>query len=241
MSSSTIEWTEATWNPTTGCTKVSPGCKNCYAEKLAKRLKAMNVSGYEEGFALRCHQGRLRQPLLRKTPTMYFVNSMSDLFHEQVPFSFVDQVFDVIKETPQHTYQILTKRPARMADYCRLIKVPENAWLGTSVENKKHGLPRIKTLQTIDCHIRFLSCEPLLENLGRIRLRGIQWVIVGGESGVGARPMKPEWVENIRKQCQDRKVAFFFKQWGAWGADEIRRSKKANGRLLNGREWNQFP
>ena len=172
---------------------------------------------------------------------MYFVNSMSDLFHEKAPFSFVDQVFDVIKKTPQHTYQILTKRPARMADYCRLIEVPENAWLGTSVENKKHGLPRIKILQTIDCRIRFLSCEPLLENLGRIRLKGIQWVIVGGESGVGARPMKPEWVENIRKQCQERKVEFFFKQWGAWGADGIKRSKKANGRLLNGREWNQFP
>ena len=201
----------------------------------------MNVKGYEQGFALRCHEERLLQPLLRKKPTMYFVNSMSDLFHSKVPVSFIEEVFDVIEETPQHIYQILTKRPKVMASYFRSRKVPENVWLGTSVENKKHGVPRIETLQEIDCRIRFLSCEPLLENLGRIRLRGIKWVIVGGESGKKARPMEYAWAESIRKQCQKRGVAFFFKQWGTWSADRVKRNKKANGRLLNGQEWNEFP
>lgn len=241
MSTSQIEWTEESWNPTTGCTKVSTGCKHCYAEKMAKRLKAMGVKGYEKGFAVRCHKNRLQQPLSRKKPTIYFVNSMSDLFHEKVPFSFVDKVFEVIEKTPRHTYQILSKRPERMADYCRLVKVPDNAWLGVSVENKQHGLPRVKILQTIDCRVRFLSCEPLLENLGRISLKNIHWVIVGGESGKNARPMKKEWAENVCKQCREKNVAFFFKQWGAWGDDGVKRSKKLNGRVLDSREWNEFP
>lgn len=238
---SKIEWTEKTWNPVTGCTKVSPGCKHCYAETMSKRLKAMNVPGYENGFQLSLLPERLTQPLNRRKPTMYFVNSMSDLFQEGVPFEFVDKVMSVIEKTPWHTYQILTKRSKRMKKYFSNRNVPDNAWLGVSVEDKKYGKPRIPDLQSIRANTRFLSIEPLLEDLGRIRLSGIHWVIVGGESGAGARPMDEEWVLNLRNQCRCAGVDFFFKQWGAWGADGKKRSKQANGRKLQGKTWDMIP
>jgi protein gp37 len=192
---SQIEWTEQTWNPTTGCTKISPGCKHCYAEVMAGRLQAMRARGYENGFQLSLLPERLAQPIHRKKPTVYFVNSMSDLFHEGIPDQFLDQVFSVIQKTPQHTYQILTKRAERLPEYFRNRACPDNVWLGVSVEDRQYGVPRIDYLRQVDAKTRFLSVEPLLEDLGQINLVGIHWVIVGGESGPKARPMKPEWVE----------------------------------------------
>ena len=238
-----IEWTEQTWNPTTGCTKVSPGCKHCYAETMARRLQAMGVRGYENGFALSLLPERLAEPLARKKPTMYFVNSMSDLFHEDIPFSFLDRVFEVIGNTPQHTYQILTKRSARMRRYFAAAgrQVPRNVWLGVSVEDRKHGLPRIDDLRTIPAAIRFLSVEPLLEDLGEIDLHDIHWVIVGGESGPKARPMDGAWVAAVQDACETQGAAFFFKQWGGWGADGKKRPKKQNGRIFAGRTWDAMP
>lgn len=238
---SKIEWTERTWNPVVGCTKVSAGCKHCYAETMARRLKAMGVEDYRDGFALKLLPHRFAEPLGRKKPTMYFVNSMSDLFHENVPFEFIDQVMAVIQATPQHTYQILTKRASQLQEYFRSRETPDNAWLGVSVENQRHGLPRIPLLRGVAAAVRFLSIEPLLEDLGHVDLSGISWVIVGGESGTGARPMKKEWALAIRNQCLEAGVPFFFKQWGQWGADGIRRSKKANGRSLDGRLWDELP
>lgn len=238
---SKIEWTEQTWNPVTGCTKVSPGCKFCYAETMSKRLKAMRAVGYENGFQLSLLPERLSQPLKRRKPTMYFVNSMSDLFQDGVPFDFIDQVMDVVEITPWHTYQILTKRSEIMREYFETRKVPVNAWLGVSVEDKKYGKPRITDLQKIKANTRFLSIEPLLEDLGRIRLSGIHWVIVGGESGSNARPMKEEWVVKLRDQCTRSDVDFFFKQWGAWGNDGKKRSKRVNGRQLQGKVWDMIP
>jgi len=238
---STIEWTEQTWNPTTGCTKVSPGCKYCYAEVMAQRLRAMGVPGYENGFELSLLPERLGQPLKRNKPTVYFVNSMSDLFHEGVDFDFLDQAFDVIARTPRHTYQILTKRAERMRAYFEYRTVPANAWLGVSVEDREFGVPRIAQLRQVNAQVKFLSCEPLLEDLGALDLSCIQWMIVGGESGDKGRPMKPEWVMSLKKQCERQEVAFFFKQWGRWGADGVKRSKKANGRLLQGKTWDAYP
>lgn len=230
-----------TWNPVTGCTKVSPGCKHCYAETLAKRLRAMHAPGYERGFAVTLQYARLEQPLSRRKPTMYFVNSMSDLFHESVPFAYIDRVVETIRLTPHHTYQILTKRAPRMARYFASRTCPDNAWLGVSVENRKYGLPRIDQLRSIDARVRFLSVEPLLEDLGAINLSGIQWVIVGGESGKKARPMRPEWAENVRREAERAGVAFFFKQWGAWGPDGVKRSKSRNGRVLEGATFDEMP
>lgn len=240
-STSHIEWTEQTWNPATGCTKVSPGCKYCYAESMAKRLQAMGARGYDNGFELSILPERLTQPIKRKKPTTYFVNSMSDLFHQDIPDSFLDQVFHTISITPQHQYQILTKRQDRLAEYFQTKPCPKNVWLGVSVENKKHGLPRIDSLRKINASIRFLSVEPLLEDLGTIDLSGIHWVVVGGESGKKARPMKQQWVENIKAQCHGQHVAFFFKQWGTWGADGIKRTKHENGRLLMNQTWDELP
>ena len=241
-SKSTIEWTEQTWNPVTGCTKISAGCKHCYAETMARRLRAMGAAGYENGFTtVACHENRLAQPLHRKKPTMYFVNSMSDLFHPKVPFVFIDKVMQTIGETPQHTYQILTKRPAVMAKYFSCRTVPDNAWLGVSVENKKHGVPRISILRGINATIRFLSVEPLLEDIGEINLAGIHWVIVGGESGAKARQMQPKWVAGIKRQCRASGARFFFKQWGAYDKNGVKRSKKANGRIFAGRTWDEMP
>ncbi len=238
---SSIEWTEMTWNPTVGCTKVSPGCKNCYAETMAKRLKAMGARGYEKGFRLNLMPERLGEPLDRRKPTVYFVNSMSDLFHEKVPFDYIERVFEVMKKAPQHTFQVLTKRAERMAEFCEDVTVPSNIWLGVSVENRKYGLPRIPVLRGIDVPVRFLSIEPLLEDLGTFDLTGIQWAIVGGESGAKARPMKPAWVDGIKHQCDAAGVKFFFKQWGAWGADGEKRSKAANGREYRGALWDAMP
>lgn len=238
---SKIEWTEQTWNPVTGCTKVSPGCKHCYAETMSKRLQAMGALGYENGFQLSLLPERLSQPYRRRKPTMYFVNSMSDLFQQGVPFAYVDKVMAVIADTPMHTYQVLTKRSGRMREYFATRPVPDNAWLGVSVEDKKYGVPRIADLQDVNAKVRFLSVEPLLEDIGRISLKGIHWVIVGGESGVGARPMNKQWPLKLRDQCKKADVDFFFKQWGAWGQDGVKRSKKANGRQLDGRVWDMIP
>lgn len=238
---STIEWTEQTWNPTTGCTKVSPACKNCYAEVMARRLNAMGASGYEKGFELALHPTRLQQPLQRKKPTVYFVNSMSDLFHEDIPDEFLDNIFSVVRQTPHHTYQILTKRAERLPQYFQRRVCPRNVWLGVSVEDKKYGVPRIDHLRKVNAYIRFLSIEPLLEDLGNLDLRGIHWVIVGGESGHKARPMQETWVANVKKQADAARTAFFFKQWGGWGADGIKRNKKANGRTFKGRTWDAYP
>ena len=238
---SQIEWTEQTWNPSTGCTKISPGCKHCYAEVMAARLQAMQARGYENGFQLSMLPERLTQPINRKKPTVYFVNSMSDLFHEDIPDEFLDQVFTVIKQTPQHTYQILTKRAQRLPEYFQNRECPANVWLGVSVEDKQYGVPRIAYLRQVKAKIRFLSVEPLLEDLGEINLKGMHWVIVGGESGAKARPMKPQWVENIKKQAETASVSFFFKQWGGWGADGVKRHKKSNGRVFMGRTWDGYP
>jgi protein gp37 len=238
---SRIEWTEQTWNPTIGCTKVSPGCKHCYAETLSRRLQAMGLEAYRHGFRLNLLPERLDEPRRRAKPTIYFVNSMSDLFHERIPDAFIDEVMGVIAQTPHHRYQILTKRHVRLANYFASRPVPSNVWLGVSVENRRHGVPRIEALRHIPAKIRFLSCEPLLEDLGELDLSGIHWAIVGGESGPKARAMQPEWARAIRRQCEAQGVTFFFKQWGGWGADGKRRSKKANGRELDGRQWNGMP
>ena len=238
---SKIEWTEATWNPTVGCTKISQGCKHCYAETMAKRLQAMGTPGYENGFKLTVLRNRLEEPLRRKKPTVYFVNSMSDLFHKQIPDSYIEEVFDIIGRCPQHTFQVLTKRGDRLATFFSKRTPPKNSWIGVSVEDRRHGLPRIDALRQVDASVRFLSVEPLLQDLREIDLTGIHWVIVGGESGPKARPMKLEWVADIKRQCEDAGVEFFFKQWGGWGADGKRRSKKANGRLLDGRTWDGMP
>ena len=240
MKLSKIEWTEATWNPSVGCDKVSAGCKFCYAEVMAKRLKAMRSPGYEKGFEFVILPERLQIPQKIKKPTKFFVNSMSDLFHEKMPYNYLDMVFETISNTPHHTYQILTKREEILGDYFTTRLVPDNVWLGVTVENaiKKN---RIDVLRNINAKIRFLSIEPLLQNIGTLDLTNIHWVIVGGESGSKARPMKPEWAEHIQKQCDEQEVSFFFKQWGTWGADGQKRSKKANGRILLGKEWNEEP
>jgi protein gp37 len=209
---------------------------------MAKRLRAIGVRGYEEGFkVIRTLPFRLEEPLNRKQPTVYFVNSMSDLFHVDVPESFIDRVFDVMANCPQHTFQVLTKRAERLAEYSLERIVPDNVWVGVSVENKRHGVPRIAHLQAAKAKIKFLSVEPLLEDVGVLHLSGVSWVIVGGESGHGARRMKSEWVRNVQRQCDSQGVNFFFKQWGAHGSDGLRRTKKANGRLFDGATWDAMP
>jgi protein gp37 len=240
MRHSKIEWTEATWNPSIGCDKVSAGCKLCYAEIMAHRLQAMGTPGYENGFEFKILPSRLDVPEKIKKPTKFFVNSMSDLFHEQMPFEYLDKVFNNIRNTPHHTYQILTKREENLAKYFQGKDVPDNVWLGVTVEiaKVKH---RIDVLRNIDANIRFISIEPLLEHIGELDLTDIHWVIVGGESGHKARPMQPNWAIDIKKQCEEQNVSFFFKQWGAWGSDGIKRNKKANGRFLLGKEWNNQP
>ena len=236
-----IEWTEQTWNPSAGCTKISSGCQNCYAETMAIRLQAMGVEGYENGFKFNIVPSRLNDPFKKKKPTVFFVNSMSDIFHKDMPEEYLDCIFDVIKETPQHTYQILTKRADRMYQYFSEREIPNNIWLGVTVENRKEGLPRIDKLRKLQASVLFLSVEPLLEDLGIINLANIDWVIVGGESGNKARPMEKSWVLNIKQQCEAKNVAFFFKQWGTWGADKIKRNKKLNGKDIDGKVWQQYP
>lgn len=224
-----------------GCSKISPGCAHCYAEVMARRLKAMRVKGYENGFKLTLLPHRLDEPLKRSKPTVYFVNSMSDIFHDEIPDTYIRKVFDVIRQAPQHTFQVLTKRAERMAKFFKNYEPPRNAWLGVTVEDKKHGLPRLDLLRQVPAFVRFVSVEPLLEDLGGINLKHIHWVIVGGESGPMSRPMKQEWVLNVKRQCEQQDVAFFFKQWGGWGADGQKRAKKQNGRLLQGRTWDAVP
>ena len=236
-----IEWTEQTWNPSAGCTKISSGCQNCYAETMAIRLQAMGVEGYENGFKFNIVPSRLNDPYKRKKPTVFFVNSMSDIFHKDMPKDYLNKIFDVIENTPHHTYQVLTKRADRMQEYFSKRAVPKNIWLGVTVDNKKEGLPRIDYLRNVDATVLFLSVEPLLEDLGEMNLSNIDWVIVGGESGNKARPMDKEWVLSIEHQCEDKDVAFFFKQWGTWSADKVKRNKKLNGKELDGKVWHQFP
>lgn len=241
MKTTKIEWTDRTWNPITGCTKHSAGCAHCYAETMARRLCSMHLPKYKNAFQLTLHPKALNEPKQWKKGHNIFVCSMSDLFHEQVPFEFIDKVMQTIEETPQHRFQLLTKRPERMEEYFRNHKVPKNAWLGTTVENRACK-NRIAYLQSIpNVTVRFLSCEPLLEDLGDLDLRGIHWVIVGGESGPLARSMNPVWVKSIQKQSKKAGAAFFFKQWGTWGPDGIKRSKHANGKLLDGKIQQAMP
>jgi len=241
MSKTKIEWTQQTWNPSAGCSKISSGCKNCYAEVIANRQKAMGTVGYENGFKFNTVPSRLNVPLKRKKATVYFVNSMSDIFHEDMPEGYLNQIFNVIEQTPQHTYQILTKRADRMFQYLSVRAIPKNIWLGVTVDNRKEGLPRIDKLRNLQASVLFLSVEPLLEDLGEINLKNIDWVIVGGESGHKGRPMAKEWVKNIQQQCENEGIAFFFKQWGTWGEDKVKRNKKLNGKKLDGKVWQQFP
>lgn len=235
---SKIEWTDATWNPVRGCTKISPGCKHCYAETFAERFRGVPGHPYEQGFDLRLVPGKLCEPLKWPTSRMVFVNSMSDLFHTLVPGEYIESVARVMVTANWHTYQVLTKRAERLQEFLasrlRFANNAKNIWWGVSVENKKHGLPRIEHLREAPAHVRFLSIEPLLEDIGELNLSGIHWVIVGGESGHGARPMKREWVDNILRQCRAQGVKFFFKQWG--GVHKIK-----TGRLLNGRTYDEFP
>lgn len=233
MAISKIEWTESTWNPVTGCTKISSGCKNCYAERMAKRLRMMGQPNYANGFQVALHEHVLKYPLLWKKAQNIFVNSMSDLFHEQVPDSFIFKVFDVMKQAYWHQFQILTKRSARLTELAPRLDWPKNVWIGVSVENEAVEF-RIDDLRRVPAVIIFLSLEPLLGPFASLDLSNIDWVIVGGESGPGARPMKKEWVMQIRKQCIKQNVPFFFKQWGG-----INRNK--TGRLLEGRTWDEMP
>ncbi|HWP30623.1 MAG TPA: phage Gp37/Gp68 family protein [Fimbriimonadales bacterium] len=230
---SEIEWTEMTWNPVTGCTKVSQGCKHCYAERFAKRLKAMGVKQYENGFKITLHPELLDVPLKWKKPRFIFVNSMSDLFHEKVPFEFIQKVFRTMCECTWHTFQVLTKRSDRLKEIASLLPWPNNVWMGVSVEDER-VLYRVHDLLQTPARVKFLSCEPLIGPLDDLPLDGIHWVIVGGESGPKARPMKKEWVISIYRQCRQANVPFFFKQWGG-----VR--KDLTGRRLNGRIYNEMP
>jgi protein gp37 len=232
-SKSSIEWTESTWNPVTGCTKISPGCKHCYAERMAKRLKAMGQPNYANGFALTLHEHALELPLRWKAPQVIFVNSMSDLFHKSVPLDFVLKVFDVMNRADWHTYQVLTKRSDRLREASARLPWSPHIWMGVSVETEQYQA-RIDDLRETGAIVKFLSLEPLLGPLPNLDLKGIDWVIVGGESGPGARPMDPDWVRGIRNQCRKTGVPFFFKQWGGV-------QKKKNGRNLDGRTWDQLP
>lgn len=233
MGTTSIEWTETTWNPVTGCSKVSPGCRHCYAERMAKRLQAMGVRNYRDGFEVRVHEHMLTMPIGWAKPRMVFVNSMGDLFHEEVPVDFIRRVFEVMQRTPRHTYQLLTKRAERLAEIAPSLSWPDNVWMGVTVESNEY-LQRVEHLTQVPAAVRFLSIEPLLGPLPDLNLDGINWVIVGGESGPGARPMQKEWALGIRDCCLEQGVPFFFKQWGGT-------RKKQAGRTLENRTWNQMP
>lgn len=230
---SAIEWTEATWNPVTGCTKISLGCQNCYAERMARRLQAMGQPNYAMGFKVTTHDNVLSLPLTWKKSRTIFVNSMSDLFHEKVPAAFISKVFGIMRQAPQHTFQVLTKRSKSMLGLSRSLPWPENVWMGVTVENSDY-VKRIDDLRVTPARIKFISFEPLLGPIFDIDLTGIDWVIVGGESGPKARPMSPSWVKGIRDQCLANGTPFFFKQWGGL-------NKKKAGRLLDGRTWDDMP
>lgn len=240
MRTTKIEWTDKTWNPITGCTRASCGCTHCYAEIMARRLRAMGLEKYHNGFDVTLHEDDLNEPRRWKKGHNIFVCSMSDLFHESVPFEFIDQVLKTIRETPQHRYQLLTKRSERMAEYFASRDVPANVWLGVTVECQATR-SRIDELRNVPATVRFISCEPLIEDLGELNLSGINWVIVGGESGPNARPMKKEWALNIRRQVKTEGIAFFFKQWGTWGSDGVKRNKHKNGKLLEGEVVQEMP
>lgn len=229
----TIEWTDATWNPVRGCTKISPGCKNCYAERFAERFRGVKGHPFEQGFDLRLVPGKIGEPLRWKTPQRIFVNSMSDLFHDKVPLEYIKDVFDVMNRADWHQYQVLTKRAERLEELSRELPWAPHIWMGVSVENKDY-LWRIDHLRRTKAHIKFLSIEPLIGPLGKINLRGIDWVIAGGESGPRARPMDAAWVRDVRDQCVRAGVSFFFKQWGGV-------QKKRHGRYLEGRTWDEMP
>jgi len=233
MAQSTIEWTEMTWNPTTGCSKISQGCKFCYAEIMSKRLQAMGVEKYKNNFKLRIHPKELKTPYKWKKSKVVFVNSMSDLLHKDVPLSFIQKVFGVMRDNPQHVFQVLTKRAERLLELDSKLKWSHNIWMGVSVESEeeKH---RIKLLSKTNAKVKFLSIEPLIGPLPKLNLNKIDWVIVGGESGRTPRPMNPDWVIDIQEQCEKKDVAFFFKQWGG-------KNKKKNGRELNGRTYDEMP
>jgi len=235
---STIEWTDATWNPVRGCTKVSPGCKHCYAERFAERFRGVPGHPFEQGFDLRLVPEKLTDPLRWKSPRMIFVNSMSDLFHEGVPDEYIEAVARVMVSANWHTFQILTKRSVRLRDLLqtklKFAATQKNIWWGVSVEDKRYGLPRISHLRGSGATMKFLSVEPLLEDLGQVNLKSIDWMIVGGESGPGARPIEARWVRSLRAQCREFDVKFFFKQWGG-----VR--KHETGRLLDGKVYNEFP
>ena len=232
-SKSTIEWTESTWNPVTGCTKISSGCKNCYAERMAKRLQAMGQANYKNGFALTLQEHALELPLKWKKPQTIFVNSMSDLFHKDVKEEFIQKVFNVMIRAPWHTFQVLTKRAERLAQISDRLPWSKNIWMGVSVENEKYK-DRIDCLRYTEANVKFISFEPLIGSVGKVNLKNIDWAIVGGESGPGARYMDPEWAIDLRDQCLKQKVPFFFKQWGGV-------NKKKTGRRLEGKYWNQMP
>lgn len=232
-SKSSIEWTESTWNPVTGCTKISDGCKHCYAERMALRLKAMGQPNYVNGFSVTLHEQMLELPLKWKKPQMVFVNSMSDLFHEDVPADFIYRVFDVMQQAHWHTFQVLTKRAERMHELSPHLPWNDNIWMGVTVENENY-VSRIDNLRRTGAKIKFVSFEPLLSEITDLDLVGIDWAIVGGESGPGARPMEEEWVLGIREQCYANQVPFFFKQWGGT-------NKKKNGRVLLGQTWDSMP
>lgn len=240
MRSTKIEWTERTWNPVTGCTKVSSGCAHCYAETMAHRLKSMGTPKYSNGFIPTVHPEELTAPFAWKNSSMVFVCSMADLFHDAIPDYYIYSVFYSIRMNPQHIFQVLTKRPERMYRLLADKEIPQNAWLGVTVENKETKY-RIDILREINAKIHFLSCEPLLNSLGILNLDNIQWIIVGGESGPKARPMKLEWVQEIKRQASEDNIPFFFKQWGTYGPDGIKRNKKANGNLLDGEKIQMFP
>jgi protein gp37 len=230
---SKIEWTECTWNPVTGCTKISAGCLNCYAERMARRLRAMGQPNYRHGFKLTLHPHMLELPLCWRRPRMIFVNSMSDLFHKDVPLDFIQQVFDVMQRAPQHCFQVLTKRSERLAELASKLPWPANVWMGVTIESEDYKF-RIEHLKQTNAALKFLSLEPLLSPIPDIDLNGIDWIILGGESGPGARPMHPEWATDIRDQCVAAGVPFFFKQWGGT-------SKKAAGRRLEDAIWDETP
>ncbi|RPE08679.1 phage Gp37/Gp68 family protein [Chitinophaga lutea] len=233
MASSRIEWTEMTWNPTTGCDKISAGCKYCYAEVMAKRLQAMGIDKYKDAFKLSLHEDAINIPYSWKSPKIVFVNSMSDLFHKDVPLEFIKKVFHVMNDNPQHVFQVLTKRSDILLKYSKELKWSHNIWMGVSVEDSR-VVERVNDLRKTKARIKFLSCEPLIGPIPKINLKGIDWVIVGGESGRKARPMDVEWVLDIQAQCEKADVKFFFKQWGGV-------NKKKSGRVLNGRTYDDMP
>lgn len=233
MAQSSIEWTEMTWNPTTGCDKVSAGCKFCYAEIMSKRLQAMGIEKYKDNFEVRIHNEALKIPYTWKKSKVVFVNSMSDLFHNDIPLDFIKKVFKVMNDNPQHVFQVLTKRAERLLELHNELKWTHNIWMGVSIENDK-SRERIDFLRHTNARVKFLSLEPLIGPLKKLNLDKIDWVIVGGESGHKPRPMNPDWVIDIQEQCQKSEVAFFFKQWGG-------KNKKATGRILNGRTYDEMP